>query len=277
MRPPSRRASSRQRLGRLLDQIAAGARARPRACARVRERALDRDADRGGSVALLELELAERREGVARDEQARRDAGDALEPLGEALVKESAPAPPGAPRGASGRRGDRAARRLATSVLARLREGAAQRRRRRRAAPRSRAPPRPRAGSPPPRPAASSSAACAALSSRWRRLRGQRRLVGKQRSACSGSCSSPNSPARRRQRAAEGDEILLHAAAPGARVAQRSPPAALRQQRVAVLPVRRPAEELVEALEHLGRPHLGREDLVRHGRQLVRLVDAARR
>ena len=77
----------------------------------------------------------------------------------------------------------------------------------------------------------------------------------------------------RRQRAAERDEILLHAAAPGARVAGRAAPATLLEQGIAVVLARGPPEQLVEALEHLGRAHLGGVDLVGHGRELVRLVD----
>ena len=109
------------------------------------------------------------------------------------------------------------------------------------------------------------------------RLRGERRLLREDPLGVQRQLDIASLAGALRQQAAERDEVLLHAAPPGARIARRRAPEPFREQRLGLAPVRGPPEQLVEALEHVGRPDLGGEDLVGDGRQLVRFVDDGER
>jgi hypothetical protein len=74
------------------------------------------------------------------------------------------------------------------------------------------------------------------------------------------------------QRAAQGQQLLLDAAPPCPGIALEASQPRPRQQRRRAGIVLRVPEEFVEALQHLGRADLAREDLVGDARQLVCLV-----
>ena len=205
---------------------------------------------------------------VAAHEQARGDAREREQARRAARGRSPRRARRAAPRGASGRRAARRPRRR------RPRRGRPLRRRdraraTRRAGPRARAPAR----------------ACAASSAGTRvdQLVDARRGGGapsarRPRGACSvvpGSCTSPNSPASgpsarpsatrsfRERRGARHERRVRAAAAPLPRAAPR-PRAPARG--------RRAPEDLVDALEHLLRPHREGVHLVGDVGQLVHLV-----